>query len=90
MRNLPSRVAVRIQVSPTVDVVVDTPFYGLTGADGKARIATVTPGNYRLRVWHPGLPGTTDGVVSAITVGSGDIDQTVQLKVSDNPLAPRL
>lgn len=71
-------------------VVVDTPFYGLTGADGKARIAAVTPGNYRLRVWHPGLPGTTDGVVSAITVGSGDIDQTVQLKVSDNPLAPRL
>lgn len=70
--------------------VVDTPFYGLTGADGKARMAAVPAGSYRLRVWHPGLPDTTDGVVSAITVGAGDIDQAVQLKISDNPLAPSL
>lgn len=37
-------------------VVVDTPHHGLTGADGKALLATVPPGSYRLRAWHPSLP----------------------------------
>jgi plastocyanin len=34
-------------------LVVDTPWFGKTGADGIARIAGMPAGRYRLRVWHP-------------------------------------
>ena len=37
-------------------VVVDTPWYGQTGADGKHAFAQVPSGAYRLRVWHAWLP----------------------------------
>ncbi|MFM9915045.1 MAG: methylamine utilization protein [Rhizobacter sp.] len=70
--------------------VLDTPYYAQTGADGKARINAVAAGSYRLKVWHPGLTGSTDGVVSAVAVGTNDVDQAVQLTVGDNPLAMHL
>ena len=39
-------------------VVVETPYYGLSGADGKLSLARLPPGSYHLRTWHPGLaPG---------------------------------
>jgi len=34
-------------------LVVDTPWFARTGADGIAHIKHVPPGEYRLRVWHP-------------------------------------
>lgn len=34
-------------------LVVDTPWFAKTGADGRARIERVPPGAYRLRLWHP-------------------------------------
>jgi plastocyanin len=34
--------------------VVDTPYFGRTGADGQLQL-NVPPGHYRLRVWHPEL-----------------------------------
>lgn len=34
-------------------LVVDSPWFGKTGADGIAGIAQVPAGSYRLRVWHP-------------------------------------
>jgi plastocyanin len=37
-------------------VVVDTPYHGLTGADGKLMMPAVPPGRYQLRSWHPALP----------------------------------
>jgi plastocyanin len=36
-------------------LVVETPYFGKTGADGQMTLATAPPGNYRLRVWHAGL-----------------------------------
>ena len=70
-------------------VVVDTPFYALTGADGSAKVNAVTAGSYRLKVWHPGLPGTSDGVSQAVTIGAASIEQTVRLAVDVNPLVPQ-
>lgn len=69
-------------------VVVETPLYGLTGADGRTRIPAVAAGSYRLKVWHPGLSNTTDGVVSALTVGASDLDQAIRLNISHSPLVP--
>lgn len=34
-------------------LVVDTPWFAKTGADGMARIRQVPTGAYRLRLWHP-------------------------------------
>ena len=68
--------------------VLDTPLHGLTGADGRTRIAAVGAGSYRLKVWHPGLANTTDGVVNVITVGAPDMEHAVQLNISADPLVP--
>jgi plastocyanin len=37
-------------------VVVDTPWYGRTGADGRLALPQVPAGRYKLRAWHAGLP----------------------------------
>lgn len=37
-------------------VVVETPYHGLTGPDGRLALAQVPAGTYRLRGWHPSLP----------------------------------
>ena len=67
--------------------VVDTPFYAVTDADGNARVNAVTAGSYRLKVWHPGLPGTSDGVSQPLTVGAANIEKVVRLEIGANPLA---
>ena len=69
-------------------VVVETPFYGLTGADGRARVNAVAAGSYRLKVWHPGLSNTTDGVASTLVVSANNLDQAVRLNFNDSPLVP--
>ncbi len=53
-------------------VVVETPYYGRSGADGKLVLDNVPPGNYRLRVWHQNLPvgaPATDQPVSVAAAG---------------------
>ncbi|AVS72001.1 methylamine utilization protein [Paracidovorax avenae] len=37
-------------------LVVETPYYGRSDASGTVRLDKVPPGEYTLRVWHPGLP----------------------------------
>jgi plastocyanin len=34
-------------------MVVDTPHFALSGADGTARLASLPPGAYQVHVWHP-------------------------------------
>lgn len=34
-------------------LVVETPYFAKTGADGRARISNIPPGHYTLRLWHP-------------------------------------
>jgi plastocyanin len=40
-------------------VVVDTPHFGKTGADGRLELGPLAPGRYRLELWHPRV--TDDG-----------------------------
>ncbi|GAB3193410.1 methylamine utilization protein [Hydrogenophaga aquatica] len=37
-------------------VVLDTPHFAQSQADGRAELRGVPPGEYRLMVWHPNLP----------------------------------
>jgi hypothetical protein len=34
-------------------LVVDTPWFARTGADGRATVTGVPAGRYRVRLWHP-------------------------------------
>jgi hypothetical protein len=45
----------------------------------------VPPGNYRLRLWHPGLPLNTEPAPIAVTVTTTDLEQRAQLAVSAEP-----
>lgn len=49
-------------------VIVDTPYFGRTAAQGQVVLDKLPPGNYRLRSWHPGLP-----------VGAAALDQAVSV-----------
>jgi plastocyanin len=37
-------------------VVVETPWHGQTGADGRLKLPAVPAGAHRLRAWHPSMP----------------------------------
>ena len=61
-------------------VIVETPFYGRSGPDGKLALDNVPPGNYRLRIWHQNLAvgaPATDQALSLAATG-----QSVTVKVS--------
>lgn len=54
-------------------VVVETPFFAQSDTKGAAAMRDVPAGNYRLRVWHPGLAVGAPAAEQAITVGSSDV-----------------
>jgi len=66
-------------------VVADTPWFARSADGGRARIDSVPPGNYRLRVWHPALGANVDPATSALTVGVIDLARAVKLPVSVQP-----
>ncbi len=58
-------------------VVLPTPWFAKTDAEGSAQLAGSPPGRYRLEVWHPRLPRP---VLREITLGAGDpVAETVAL-----------
>ena len=66
-------------------VVADTPWFGRSAANGKARIEGVPAGNYRLRLWHAGLGPGVEPAPVAITVGAADAEHSARLAVSTEP-----
>jgi plastocyanin len=66
-------------------VVADTPWFARSAANGHARIDAVPPGNYRLRLWHPGLPPGIEPTPIAITMTAADAEQRARLAVSAEP-----
>ena len=61
-------------------VVVETPYYGLSGADGKLNLARLPPGSYRLRTWHPGLaPGAAALDQPVLITASGSTQAQVRV-----------
>lgn len=64
-------------------LVVDTPWFAKTGADGLARIENVPAGAYRLRLWHPRQQAAAADI--AVELGAATRQLTLTLDV-----APRL
>lgn len=60
-------------------VVVETPFFANGDAKGLVTLHNVPAGNYRLRVWHPGLAVGSPLTDQALSVGSTDLSLNVRL-----------
>lgn len=58
-------------------VVVETPYFARTAETGRATVANVPAGSYRLRVWHTSLPVGAPALDQALVVGAAD--QTVRI-----------
>lgn len=65
-------------------VVVDTPYYGMTGGDGQVTV-TAPAGHYRMQVWHADLPAGSPPVERDVVVGDQSSSQSVTLT-----MVPRL
>ena len=63
-------------------VVVATPWYGKTAADGFLRLAAVPAGSYRLRSWHAALPVGAPAADQALVVGSTPLQVALRLGVT--------
>ena len=66
-------------------VVADTPWFARSAANGHARIDAVPPGNYRLRLWHPGLAPGSEPAAVALSIGAADMEHAARLTVSAEP-----
>ncbi|HEY4066044.1 MAG TPA: methylamine utilization protein [Burkholderiaceae bacterium] len=70
-------------------VVLDSPWFAKTAADGHAEIAALPAGRYTLHVWHPYQ--TTDAATQIVELGSAgvhpELDTTLALSVP--PRKPR-
>lgn len=60
-------------------VVVESPYYGLSGAAGSVHLDNVPPGSYRLRTWHPDLPPGTPPQDEALQVTAAGARAAVRL-----------
>lgn len=58
-------------------VVVATPYFSKTSADGAVTLTGLAPGNYRLEIWHPRLASDTRRDL-AITTGEAPL-QTISI-----------
>ena len=60
-------------------VIVETPWYGQSGADGRVAWPQVPAGSYRLRSWHPSLPPGAPAADQALQVGPANQQVAVRL-----------
>lgn len=85
--------AVRIfcNIHPTMSaviLVVDTPYFAVSGRDGRIRIGKVAPGEYQLKVFHErAQEEALHGLERNITVGAGDLT-LAPLDISESGYLP--
>jgi plastocyanin len=60
-------------------LVVETPYYARSAESGRATLANVPAGSYRLRVWHTTLPVGAPAQDQALVVGATDAILAVRL-----------
>lgn len=60
-------------------LIVDTPWHGQTGDDGRWAVPNVPPGSYRLRTWHPGLAVGAPAADQPLQVEPGAVTAAVAL-----------
>ncbi len=63
-------------------VVVESPYHGVSAADGRVRIDNVPPGHYRLKAWHPSLPPGTAAQDQPLQLGPDRAAVSIVLPVT--------
>lgn len=61
--------------------VIDTPYYGITGAEGELNIDNIPAGNYRVLAWHPGSKAGAAVEQPLIIDGAGPLRQNFTLDI---------
>jgi plastocyanin len=73
----PGTVRIFCNIHPAMSaviLVVDTPYFTVSGRDGKFEIAGVTPGEYKLKVFHErASEGVLQGLERRVTVGAENV-----------------
>jgi plastocyanin len=69
--------------------VAESPWAGLTGADGKVAVADVPPGNYQVRVWHPKFPPGRQPPSLRASLSGDNARMSVNVKLLPAPTATR-
>ena len=66
--------------------VSESPYFALTGADGKVHLSNLAPGKYAVRVWHPRLAVAEEATVQRVVLAGGDTSEvTWRLKLKRDP-----
>ena len=68
--------------------VAETPWFGTTGRQGRARLDNLPPGPYSIRVWHPRMEGSEEATARTVTVGTAAAEAAWQLTLKPE-LRPR-
>jgi plastocyanin len=63
-------------------VVVESPHFGLSGRDGRIKLADVPAGAYKLRSWHPDLPPGAAALEQAVVVPAAGVALKAALPVA--------
>ena len=61
--------------------VVDTPFFGVTGSDGRAAIGDIGAGEFEVHVWHPNQRASINAAPARID-GRANIELAMALDVA--------
>ena len=61
--------------------VVHTPYFTKSDAAGKAKLEGLSPGKYRLKAWHYGLPAGAPVHEQALVVTASDASASISLNV---------
>jgi len=69
-----------------VILVVPTPYFAVTGADGSFTIADVPPGTYSLEAWHEGSKQKVEDTAQSVQVAAGSAEVSFSLVVSPPPV----
>ncbi len=63
-------------------VVVDSPWFATTNAQGKVQLPAVPAGRYQLRVWHADLPVGAPASSQSLTVANAPVQAAVRLNLT--------
>jgi plastocyanin len=71
--------------------VSETPFFATTGAGGAAILEDLPPGQYLVRVWHPGMEQAEESTVKRMNLSADDVANVEwQLDVKPALRVPRV
>jgi plastocyanin len=73
-----------------VILVVPTPHFAVTDAEGHFKLAGLPPGNYRLLAWHEQSREKTADTAQRVQVAGSDLELTFQLSLSDDRSRPAM